>query len=129
MRKINVVCGIIYRGDTILCVQRSKSMVLPDMWEFPGGKIEGTESPEIALEREIKEELSCRVEVGEFIEKGMYTYDFGEVHLLGYACKLLEGEPTILEHSAKKWLKKEELSSLNFAPADIPIVNKIQKSK
>lgn len=125
MKKIHVVGAIIYREDKILCVQRSEKMTLSGMWEFPGGKIEEGESPEEALAREILEELDCTIEVEGFVARGVYEYSFGEVTLDGYMCKLVEGEPKLLEHSDGKWLSRGELSGLEWAPADIPIVAKL----
>jgi 8-oxo-dGTP diphosphatase len=97
------------------------------MWEFPGGKIEPGESPREALEREIVEELHCRVEVGETITGTTYEYEFGIVTLTTFYCELVEGEPEVSEHQAVLWLQPAELRSLEWAPADIPAVDLIQQ--
>jgi 8-oxo-dGTP diphosphatase len=97
------------------------------MWEFPGGKIEPGESPEEALRREIMEEMGCAIEVGGQIEHTVHEYDFGIVHLTTFYCKLLSGTPVLTEHARAEWLAKEELDSLEWAPADLPAVRKIMR--
>ncbi len=128
-KEIHVVGAVIVHEGTILCAQRGHSKVLPLKWEFPGGKIEKGESPKQALQREIEEELQCQIEVGEQIEYTVYEYDFGIVHLTTFYCQLVAGHPTITEHIEFRWLQKEELHTLDWAPADIPAIHKIQKSK
>ena len=120
--------AIIMNENKILCAQRSKSTVLPLKWEFPGGKIEQNESPEQALIREISEELNCFVYVDTFFDKTIYEYDFGVVHLHTFLCRLKDQNPILLEHHDAKWLSISELDSLDWAPADIPAVKKLQQS-
>lgn len=124
-KNIHVVGAVIVKDDKILCAQRGNTKTLAEMWEFPGGKIEQGESPEEALKREIKEEMHCKIEVGEQVDHTVYEYDFGIVHLTTCYCKLLEGEPVLTEHKAIKWLHKDELPLLEWAPADIPAVEKL----
>ncbi|WP_102707865.1 (deoxy)nucleoside triphosphate pyrophosphohydrolase [Terribacillus saccharophilus] len=125
-KNIYVVGAVIKRDNKILCAQRGTEKSLPLKWEFPGGKIEKEETPEEALKREIIEEMQCSISIGEAIEDTTYEYDFGVVNLKTYYCDLVEGEPTLTEHVAIKWLAPEELSSLDWAPADIPAIDKIQ---
>ncbi|MBS4224209.1 (deoxy)nucleoside triphosphate pyrophosphohydrolase [Lederbergia citrea] len=124
-KHIFVVGAVITENGKILCAQRGRSKSLPLKWEFPGGKIEEGESPQEALHREISEEIHCKIGVGEQIEHTAYEYDFGIVHLTTFHCKLIEGQPTLTEHIAIKWLPPAELSSLDWAPADIPTIEKI----
>lgn len=126
-KHLDVVGAVIVRAGTILCAQRGPAGALPGMWEFPGGKIEPGESPREALEREIVEELHCRVEVGETITGTTYEYEFGIVTLTTFYCELVEGEPEVSEHQAVLWLQPAELRSLEWAPADIPAVDLIQQ--
>ncbi|TYS61978.1 (deoxy)nucleoside triphosphate pyrophosphohydrolase [Bacillus infantis] len=126
-KNIHVVGAVIFKDGKILCAQRGTEKSLPLLWEFPGGKIEEGEKPEVALKREIKEEMRCTIEIGEQIEHTVYEYDFGIVHLTTYYCKLVEGEPVLTEHAAIKWLAPEELPALEWAPADIPAIEKIAK--
>ena len=125
MKHIHVVGAVIVQNNKVLCVQRGPEQSLPYKWEFPGGKIEEGESPQTALKREIKEELTCNIEVGQQNEYTVHEYPFGIVHLTSYYCQLIEGKPQLTEHMAMRWLKINKLHLLNWAPADIPAVKKI----
>lgn len=100
-------------------------MSLAGYWEFPGGKIEPGETPQDALARELREELQVEARVGEHVETTAYEYDFGIVELSTYRCELISGEPTLTEHSDMRWVPVEDLMELNWAPADIPAVEKL----
>lgn len=125
-KQINVVGAVIVRNDEILCAQRGLGGSLGGMWEFPGGKIESGETPRQALEREIQEELLCTITVADEVTSTTYEYDFGTVTLTTFYCELVDGEPQLTEHEDAKWLKPGELSTLEWAPADIPAVEIIQ---
>lgn len=128
MKKQVHVVGAIIENDKneIFCALRSPKMSLPNYWEFPGGKIEDGETPEEALAREIQEEFNCTISVGEKVEDTTYQYDKMVVRLETYKAKLVDGQPTVSEHADTKWVTREEIRSLNFAPADIPAVEKIR---
>lgn len=102
-------------------------MSLPGMWEFPGGKIEPDESPEQALRRELDEELQCEVDIGEHVATTEHEYDFGIVILTTFYCSLLNGEPRLTEHAEIRWVQTKELDQLEWAPADIPAVERVMK--
>ena len=125
-RQIRVVGAVLLHDSLVLCAQRGPQGSLPGLWEFPGGKIEQGESSEEALVREIREELSCSVEVGHEITTTTYEYDFGVVTLTTFYCRLVTGTPTLTEHVALKWLPPAELDTITWAPADIPAVVLIQ---
>lgn len=125
-KQINVVGAVIIRNNEILCAQRGRGGTLGGLWEFPGGKIEAEETPRQALEREIREELLCKVRVDEKITTTNYEYDFGFVSLTTFYCELVDGEPQLTEHEATVWLPKDRLSELEWAPADIPAVELIR---
>lgn len=125
---MDVVAAILVENGKILCAQRGKGKALAHMWEFPGGKIEDGETPQEALARELKEELRIEVDVQfENFETTSYQYDFGLVKLTTFICTLKKGTPQLSEHSAVKWLKPVELSSLKWAPADLPAVEKLMR--
>lgn len=131
MKKTVHVVGAIIENENneIFCALRSPDMTLPNYWEFPGGKIEDGESPEEALAREIKEEFNCSIQVGEKVEDTTYEYEKVIVRLETYMAKLVEGEPQAQEHAETKWVTREEMRKLNFAPADIPAVEKVAREK
>lgn len=124
-KDIHVVGAVILENGKILCAQRGEGKALSYKWEFPGGKIEEGESPQAALIREIHEEMHCEIEIGEQVEHTIYEYDFGIVHLTTFYCELKEGTPKLTEHISIKWLDPNELLALDWAPADIPAVEKL----
>lgn len=126
MKNIEVVAAVIKDGDKILATKRGYGDFL-GMWEFPGGKIEENETREGTLIREIKEELDADIEVGEFITT--VNYDYPKFHLIMhcYLCNLKERKITLVEHSDAKWLEYDELSSVDWLPADIEVVEKLKK--
>lgn len=131
MKKLVKVIGAIVENENneILCALRSPRMSLPNMWEFPGGKIEKDETFKQAIEREIREELSCRVEFIDVFNDTTHEYDEIIVDLVTARCKLTSDIPTASEHSKLIWLHRENLLSLNWAPADIPAVKKLVQEK
>jgi len=129
IRDIHVVGAVIKENEKILCAKRGNTKTLPNMWEFPGGKIEKGETPEIALIREIQEEMQCLVEVHEKIAHTIYEYDFATVHLTTFNCSIASGIPILKEHSEIKWLSIQELNNLDWAPADIPTVYKLTEKR
>lgn len=100
-------------------------MSLSGFWEFPGGKIEPGESAQEALAREMREELLCTVSVGELVETTAHEYDFGVVTLTTFYATLIDGEPRLTEHSEIRWIPVAELRSVEWAPADVPAVERI----
>ncbi|NRD77854.1 (deoxy)nucleoside triphosphate pyrophosphohydrolase [Bacillus sp. BRMEA1] len=130
-RSIKVVAAIIENEQhEILCALRSPEMSLPNRWEFPGGKVEANEDIFSALEREIAEELGCRVETfKEIFNEHIQEYETFVIHLLSIKCRIIEGFPTKSEHSTLIWLKRENLKSLKWASADIPAVEQLMNEK
>jgi len=130
MKKTIDVVGAIIENDKneILCALRSNTMTLPNMWEFPGGKIEENETIQDTIQREIQEELDCLIKADDKIfDITKYEYDKFIVNLTTIHCQIIDGIPKPLEHSKLIWLNKESLLSLNWAQADIPAVNKLIK--
>lgn len=127
-KHIRVVGAVIVEDGKVLCAQRPADKNLPLKWEFPGGKIEDDESHEDALIRELQEELDCTIEVLDSIDTTVYEYDFGIVELTTYYAKVVEGTVRNLEHHALRWVERQALHELDWAPADIPAIKKIQEN-
>ncbi|MEY8755753.1 (deoxy)nucleoside triphosphate pyrophosphohydrolase [Peribacillus frigoritolerans] len=130
-KQVKVVAAIIENeNDEILCALRSPEMSIPNMWEFPGGKVEKGEDLFTALKREIDEELQCKVETETSVfNDNTHEYETFIINLLSIKCRIIEGTPTTNEHSKLIWLKRENLSSLKWAPADIPAVEQLINEK
>ncbi|TMW72767.1 (deoxy)nucleoside triphosphate pyrophosphohydrolase [Alteribacter natronophilus] len=128
-KKVKVVAAIIENSEQeVLCALRSNNMSIPNMWEFPGGKVEEGENLSTALEREIKEELDCEIEASEVFNENVHEYETFIIQLIALKAKLVSGTPKVSEHAKLVWLKKENLTSLVWAPADIPAVNELIES-
>jgi len=124
MEVVSVSCALIFLDGKVLCAQRSGGMSLPGLWEFPGGKIEEGESSEACLIREIKEELAISISLVSSLLTKDHSYSEGKViRLMPFVCVWESGEISLLEHRAIRWLAKQELKKVNWAPADIPIVD------
>lgn len=117
-----VVCAIIHKQNKTLAVQRSEKMVLPLKWEFPGGKIEPNESEVACVKREVKEELNIDIEIGQRLTPALHEYPDFTIELIPYVAKYISGNLTLIEHSQKRWLEKDDLNNLDWAAADVPIV-------
>lgn len=125
-KTVHVVGAIIENENReILCALRGPEMTLPNYWEFPGGKIEKGESKEEALVREIDEELGCKIEVLQHVDDTTYEYEKVIVRLETYLSRIISGTPKISEHAEIKWVPRKELNTLNWAPADIPAIEKL----
>jgi len=119
---IRVTCGIILQHDKVLVTQRSEKMKLPLKWEFPGGKIEHDETPENCLIREIKEELNIEIEVTQPLSSHPYDYESFSILLIPFISKYVSGEIKLAEHKQFKWVTRGEMKSLDWAPADISVL-------
>ncbi len=119
---IHVTCAIIERDGLILAAQRSATMSLPLKWEFPGGKINQGESPEECLRRELVEELGIAVAVGKSLPASTHHYPLFSVTLYPYLCTIEAGEIVLHEHAAIAWLPPDELKTLDWAEADLPVI-------
>jgi 8-oxo-dGTP diphosphatase len=129
MKKINVVGAIIIEDQFVLCAQRAEGKALALKWEFPGGKIGIGETPEAAIIREIREELNCEIIVKNEFLTNKYTYDFADVVLTTFICELKSGSPQNLEHNRIEWLPINQILELEWAPADIPAVIKLEQER
>ncbi|MBN2423710.1 MAG: 8-oxo-dGTP diphosphatase MutT [Calditrichaceae bacterium] len=126
---IKVVAAVIFNESKhILVTQRPEGGHLAGYWEFPGGRIEEGESPEQALQREIKEELDIDIAVGDFLWRGVFEYDIKVVDIAFYACKLTDTTQKITCKgiAGYRWVLTEEMSRLQFPPADKEMIFKLK---
>lgn len=126
MKTINVVAAIIVDGNRIFATQRGYGP-WKDWWEFPGGKIEVGETPEEALQREIREELATDIEVGELLTTVEYDYPEFHLSMKCFLCTIKMGDLTLLEHEDARWLAMEEIDSVNWLPADKDIIKRLKR--
>jgi len=126
MKQIEVVAAIIRKGDKIFATQRGYGD-FKDWWEFPGGKMEAGETPEEALKREIREELSTEISVYEFLCTVEYDYPKFHLTMHCYLCSLLTEALNLNEHEAARWLTKDELNSVKWLPADLLVIEKMKE--
>ena len=125
MKHIEVVAAIIRKGDKIFATQRGYGE-WKDWWEFPGGKMEAGETPEEALKREIREELSTEISVDEFLCTVEYDYPKFHLTMHCYLCSLMTDSLHLNEHEAAKWLTKDELNSVKWLPADAKLISHLR---
>ena len=123
---IRVVAALIVRDGKVLCAQRPVDKQEGGLWEFPGGKIEVDESPEQALKREIQEELDVDINVLAWHQQVLHPRQ-SKIVLDFYWAEIESGELVALEHQAIRWCEPTELSTLEWAPADIPVVNSLSQ--
>ena len=126
-KSIKVVAAVIRKGNYVFATQRGYGEY-KDWWEFPGGKIEEGETPENALAREIKEELDSDIAVGTLLTTVEHDYPSFHLSMDCYWCNVKSGKLTLLEHEAAKWLPLDDLWQVNWLPADVKVVEAIEKS-
>lgn len=128
MRKVGT--GIIVKDGKILIGQRPEGKPLAGYWEFPGGKIEAGETIEQCLKREIREELSVEIAVGEHLTDVYYHGENGDFDLHVFFARITSAqEPVANVHKALAWVAPNELDEYNFPPADVDIVQKLKSHK
>ena len=129
MKHVEVVCAIIKKDNKYFCCKRGPGRALAYKWEFPGGKIEENETNEQALVREIKEELKSDIKVISYIGESNHQYTDLEkpfsITMYAYLCELVNGSLELTEHVDSKWVTIEEMKKMEFAAADIPLIEMI----
>lgn len=123
MTLIAVTCAIIENNGLVLAAQRGSNMKMPFKWEFPGGKIQSGEEPEACLRRELFEELNISVSIHHYLPSSTHVYPDFQIPLHPFICSIASGEPKLNEHAAIIWLPVEKLGVLDWAAADLPVLD------
>jgi 8-oxo-dGTP diphosphatase len=123
---VDVVAAVIERDGLILIARRPAALHLGGLWEFPGGKPHPGESPQAALEREIREELGAAAAVGPLLETVDWTYPEKRVRLSFFRCTIA-GEPRGLEGQEIVWVRPAELAAYRFPPADAVLLERLRE--
>ena len=119
---VRVVAAVVIRAGRVMVTRRGPGVRLAGLWEFPGGKVEDGEDDRTALARELMEEPSIRVRVGESLGEHIHTEARGPFCLAAYRVEIIEGQPILSDHDAIQWCLPEALAELEWAPADLPFV-------
>ena len=122
MKKIDVSCAIIEKDGLVLAAQRSEVMSLPLKWEFPGGKLDPQEDAAACLKREIEEELGVSIQITESLPPSDWQYPSFGITLFPFICKLHSDVIVLAEHKAIAWVTPAELTALDWADADVPVL-------
>ena len=129
MKTVHVVAAVIKgSGDNenrIFATQRGYGDY-KDQWEFPGGKVEPGETPEEALVREIREELDVEIRVGDLIDTIEYDYPMFHLSMDCFWAEIISGTLELREHEAARWLSEDELYSVDWLPADVTLIEKVE---
>ena len=130
MKTVKVVAAVITasneNGEKIIFATQRGYGEFKDGWEFPGVKVEPGETPQVALKREIMEELETEIEVGDLIETIEYDYPTFHLSMDCFWAEIVKGDLVLREHEAAKWLTKEQLESVDWLPADLGLVEKVR---
>ena len=122
-----VICDSLEKKTKIFATARGYGEY-KGWWEFPGGKIEGGETPEQALIREIREELTAEISVGELIKTVEYDYPSFHLSMDCFWAEVISGQLELKEAEEARWLSKEELLEVKWLPADLKIIEMIRQA-
>ena len=126
---VEVTAALLFKDKKLLIAKRKSTDKLPNKWEFPGGKIEDGETPEYCLKREMEEEFEIDVSVGKFLGESIYHYDHGTIKLLAYRTFWKDGTISLKAHDDYQWVSLDQLQEYDFAPADVPFVEKLRRGE
>ena len=122
---IPVVTGIIRKNDEVLVGKRPQEGNLPGVWEFPGGKIELSESPEDALIRELDEELGIQADVGDLLISTTHSYGETNLIFLFFNVPYWKGQPKPVHHTDIKWVSLSDLKTLELPEANLNVLDRL----
>jgi mutator mutT protein len=125
--RIEVAAAIIENEHgQILIARRGKGKAQEGLWEFPGGKLELGESPEACLIRELKEEMNVVIEPYERFGANEHDYGTVQIRLIAYKARYVQGGIRLVDHDEYRWVGKAELEKFEWAPADVPFIEKLK---
>ncbi|PKQ62069.1 NUDIX hydrolase [Labilibaculum filiforme] len=127
MKAIKVTAAVILKNGKVFIAQRSKNDDLSGKWEFPGGKIEASETAQACLKRELLEEFGIETKILDYLGDSQFDYGNKQIHLLAYFVEHLSGEFILQVHQNYKWIHPEELDFIDWAPADIVLAKKLKQ--
>lgn len=125
MKSIKVVCGIIWKDGKVLIARRKPEKSLGGYWEFPGGKLEENESAEVALVRELKEEMGMVLENIHYYDANFHQYDSFKIELIAYNCDFVSASFQLTDHDDFQFVLPNQLAEYKMAPADVYFINKL----
>lgn len=130
MKHVEVVCALIMNDNNEIFICKRGVGELAGKWEFPGGKVEKNETKEHAVEREIKEELSCTIKTIKYLCSAYYEYqnlkEPFSITMYAYLAKITEGYPILSEHTDSRWKEYNDFKNFDFALADVELIKKIK---
>lgn len=122
---IVVSAAIVIRDGKIMLCQRKPEARLGLKWEFPGGKLESGESPQQALERELREELAIETRTGRIYDVHHESSGDRSLLLLFFRSEILSGEPQTIDCNAIAWVSPADLTTYDLAPADLEVAKRL----
>lgn len=120
-----VAAAIVMEAGRVLVTRRAPGQNVAGCWEFSGGKLEGDETPQHCIVRELAEELSLSVLAGDVIAESVFRYPGGAINLIAVETQIVDGSISLTAHDAFDWLEPPDLLAIELAPADIPIAREI----
>lgn len=126
-KNIKVTAAIIWQDGKVLITKRPEGTHLEGMWEFPGGKMEESETLEECIVREIKEELGVVIKPVKLLLTVSHEYETKIVDLFIFECILVNGSPLPMEGQAMKWITPSDMSGYTFPPPDIKVIEFISR--
>jgi (d)CTP diphosphatase len=127
--EVEVTAAIIERDGRYLVAKRNAAGPVPALWEFPGGKVERGETRPDALRRELFEEFGLLTTIGAFVTSSVFDYPHARIHLFAYRASYAGGTPDRRVHEEIRWASLEELRSLPFSPADVPLIDALAEAR
>jgi len=123
-----VVAALVREQGRILMSRRRADQAMPNLWEFPGGKVEPGEHPEAALVRELREEVGCGIAIDGIHDVVFHPYPDFDLYMLVYASRIVEGRPTAVDVAEIAWVEPQRLPEMDLLPADYPLARKLAQS-